>query len=59
MNATPKPTRRSPVSYRHPVNQALYGAPPTGARIADAVTTFIGSWKFLAEIRRSGAQPAE
>lgn len=39
--------RRSRRGYRHPVNQQLYGAPPMGARIADAVTTFIGSWKFL------------
>jgi uncharacterized membrane protein len=47
MTAAVKPVRRGGPSYRHPVNQALYGAPPMGARIADAVTTFIGSWKFL------------
>lgn len=34
--------------YRHPVNIKLYVGPPLGARIADAATTFIGSWKFLA-----------
>ena len=34
-------------AYRHPVNQELYGAPPLGARVADIVTTFMGSWKFL------------
>jgi len=34
-------------AYRHPVNQQLYGAPPIGARVADIVTTFMGSWKFL------------
>ena len=41
-----RPTGRP--SYRHPVNQELYEAPPLGARVADAATTFIGSWKFLA-----------
>ena len=34
-------------TYRHPVNLEFYGAPPLGARIADAATAFIGSWKFL------------
>ncbi len=49
MTATAKPERHSPTptTYRHPVNQELYGGAPLGARIADAVTTFIGSWKFL------------
>jgi uncharacterized membrane protein len=42
-----KPGRSGRPVYRHPVNKLLYGAPPLGARIADAVTTFIGSWKFL------------
>jgi uncharacterized membrane protein len=40
-------SRVSPVTYRHPVNQAFYGEEPLGARIADRVTTFLGSWKFL------------
>ena len=31
---------------RHPVNLAFEGA-PLGARIADAVTGFMGSWKFI------------
>lgn len=31
---------------RHPVNQALDAA-PLGARIADRVTGFMGSWKFI------------
>jgi uncharacterized membrane protein len=35
------------VTYRHPVNRELYGQPPLGARIADRVTTFLGSWTFL------------
>lgn len=42
----PHPRARR-VSYRHPVNQQLYGEPPLGARVADAVTTFLGSWRFL------------
>jgi uncharacterized membrane protein len=32
---------------RHPVNQALDNA-PLGARIADRVTGFMGSWAFIA-----------
>ena len=32
---------------RHPVNVALYEKAPLGARIADAVTGFLGSWRFL------------
>jgi uncharacterized membrane protein len=34
-------------SSRHPVNVALYEQAPLGARIADAVTGFMGSWRFL------------
>ena len=49
MTAKAKPGRRAAtrITYRHPVNQELYGSAPLGARVADAVTTFIGSWKFL------------
>lgn len=32
---------------RHPVNQAIYADAPLGARIADRVTGFLGSWRFL------------
>jgi uncharacterized membrane protein len=32
---------------RHPVNHALYDGAPLGARVADAVTGFLGSWRFL------------
>jgi uncharacterized membrane protein len=32
---------------RHPVNRALVDDAPLGARIADAVTGFMGSWKFI------------
>jgi uncharacterized membrane protein len=34
-------------TYRHPVNQALFGAPPFGAKLADRVTGFMGSWRFI------------
>jgi uncharacterized membrane protein len=33
--------------YRHPVNQKLMDEAPLGARIADRVTGFMGSWKFI------------
>ena len=33
--------------HRHPVNRALIDEAPFGARIADAVTGFMGSWRFL------------
>ena len=32
---------------RHPVNRAMSENAPLGARIADAVTGFMGSWKFI------------
>ena len=49
MTASVEPGHRPAVrvAYRHPVNQELYGSAPLGARVADIVTTFIGSWKFL------------
>jgi uncharacterized membrane protein len=34
--------------HRHPVNKALYDEAPLGARIADRVTGFMGSWNFIA-----------
>ena len=34
-------------AYRHPVNKQLFDEAPVGARIADAVTGFMGSWPFL------------
>jgi len=37
--------RRQP--SRHPVNQAMYDQAPMGARVADAVTSFMGSWRFI------------
>ena len=33
--------------YRHPVNQTLFDEAPLGARVADRVTGFLGSWRFL------------
>jgi uncharacterized membrane protein len=32
---------------RHPVNVELFDEAPLGARIADRVTGFLGSWRFL------------
>jgi len=39
--------RRPRLPSRHPVNRAMTDEAPLGARIADAVTTFLGSWKFI------------
>ena len=40
--------RSSPrVASRHPVNRQLIDEAPLGARIADRVTGFLGSWRFL------------
>jgi len=33
---------------RHPVNRRLYEEAPLGPRVADRVTAFLGSWRFLA-----------
>jgi len=33
--------------YRHPVNVEFLDEAPIGARIADRVTGFMGSWRFL------------
>ena len=34
-------------AYRHPVNRKLIEEAPLGARIADRVTAFLGSWPFI------------
>jgi uncharacterized membrane protein len=39
-------TRRT-AAYRHPINRAMFDDAPLGARIADRVTGFMGSWKFI------------
>jgi uncharacterized membrane protein len=33
--------------YRHPVNQRMEDQAPLGARVADRVTGFLGSWRFI------------
>ena len=33
--------------YRHPVNRELIDGAPIGERIADRVTSFLGSWTFI------------
>jgi uncharacterized membrane protein len=38
------PTRAS----LHEVNRAMYDDAPVGARVADKVTGFLGSWRFIA-----------
>lgn len=38
---------RKPAGYRHPINRAMFDDAPLGARIADRVTGFMGSWKFI------------
>jgi uncharacterized membrane protein len=43
MSSSPAP--RPP--HRHPVNMQLFDEAPLGARIADRVTGFMGSWRFL------------
>jgi uncharacterized membrane protein len=48
---SPPPTLRSRsargVAYRHPVNRAYLDDAPLRARVADAVTGFMGSWRFI------------
>jgi len=39
--------RRPRPPSRHPVNREFSDEAPVGARIADDVTTFLGSWKFI------------
>ena len=41
-----RPSTTRPPS-RHPVNKVMYDEAPMGARIADAVTSFMGSWRFI------------
>ena len=42
------PRRPHRPRLRHPVNVAMEIEAPLGARIADRVTGFLGSWRFLA-----------
>ena len=39
--------RTAATRLRHPVNIALHTNAPLGVRIANAVTGFMGSWKFI------------
>jgi uncharacterized membrane protein len=41
-----RPSTKRPAS-RHPVNKVMYDEAPMGARIADVVTSFMGSWRFI------------
>jgi len=41
-----RPSTRRPAS-RHPVNKVMYDEAPFGAGIADTVTSFMGSWRFI------------
>jgi uncharacterized membrane protein len=34
-------------AYRHSVNREFLGEAPLSARVADRVTTFMGSWRFI------------
>jgi uncharacterized membrane protein len=43
----PERVREHDTLYRHPVNQIAYERAPLGARVADRVTGFMGSWTFL------------
>jgi uncharacterized membrane protein len=40
------PTERKP--SLHPINRTLHDEAPLRARVADLVTEFIGSWRFIA-----------
>jgi uncharacterized membrane protein len=39
--------RAKPSPSKHPVNRTFLDEAPLGARIADKVTGFLGSWKFI------------
>ena len=41
-------TSRTGTELRHPVNRRYREEAPLGARVADRVTGFLGSWRFLA-----------
>jgi uncharacterized membrane protein len=40
-------SRQPVVAYKHPVNVKLFEEAPLGARIADRVTGYLGSWRFI------------
>ena len=39
--------RHARITYQHPVNRALIEEAPVGVRVADDVTGFMGSWRFI------------
>jgi uncharacterized membrane protein len=39
--------KSKPSPSKHPVNQKLHDEAPLGARVADHVTGFLGSWRFI------------
>jgi uncharacterized membrane protein len=39
--------QKRPATYRHPINRKMLDEAPRGARIADQVTGFMGSWNFI------------
>lgn len=41
------PQRVESPAYRHPVNRLVFEGAPLGARVADRVTGFMGSWRFI------------
>jgi uncharacterized membrane protein len=45
---TPRARPSGPIVYAHPVNRSHRDDAPLGARVADRVTEFLGSWKFIA-----------
>ena len=40
-------SRQPAVAYKHPVNVKLFEEAPLGARVADRVTGYLGSWRFI------------
>jgi uncharacterized membrane protein len=44
---TSKAQRTRRAASRHPVNRTMIDEAPVGARIADLVTGFLGSWRFI------------
>ena len=44
---TPRARAARTRAYQHPVNVSYRDDAPLGARIADRVTEFLGSWKFI------------
>ena len=43
----PSGSRSGLRASRHPVNKRLFEAAPLGSRVADRVTGFMGSWRFI------------